>query len=99
MVRISVRLSEEENEKLRQNSALCELTQSEYVRQLCKGIHSKPKPPDAFWELMNELYRVHSALRLCKFLMVGPTNADRCINFMLCKRNSKPFEFNGRADQ
>ena len=38
MVRISVRLSEEENEKLKQNSALCGLTQSEYVRQLCKGM-------------------------------------------------------------
>ena len=64
-VRIKVRLTEEENEKLKQNSALCGLTQSEYVRQLCKGIHPKPKPPDAFWELMNEMYKVHSALRLC----------------------------------
>ena len=64
-VRIKVRLTEEENEKLKRNSALCGLTQSEYVRQLCKGIHPKPKPPDAFWELMNEMYKVHSALRLC----------------------------------
>ena len=65
MVRISVRLSEEENEKLKQNSALCGLTQSEYVRQLCRDICPKPKPPEAFWELMNEMYKVHSALRLC----------------------------------
>ena len=64
-VRIKVRLTEEENEKLKQNSALCGLTQSEYVRQLCKGIHPKPKPPDAFWELMNELYKVHSSLAEC----------------------------------
>ena len=64
-VRIKVRLTEEENEKLKQNSALCGLTQSEYVRQLCRGIHPKPKPSDAFWELMNELYKVHSALRKC----------------------------------
>ena len=64
-VRIKVRLTEEENEKLKQNSTLCGLTQSEYVRQLCKDIRPKPKPPEAFWELMNELYRVHSALRLC----------------------------------
>ena len=64
-VRIKVRLTEEENEKLKQNSTLCGLTQSEYVRQLCKGIHPKPKPPDAFWELMNELYRVYSSLAEC----------------------------------
>ena len=64
-VRIKVRLTEEENEKLKQNSALCGLTQSEYVRQLCRDICPKPKPPEAFWELMNELYRVHSALRQC----------------------------------
>ena len=64
-VRIKVRLTEEENEKLKQNSALCGLTQSEYVRQLCRDICPKPKPPEAFWELMNEMYKVHSALRLC----------------------------------
>ena len=64
-VRIKVRLTEEENEKLKQNSTLCGLTQSEYVRQICKGICPKPKPPEAFWELMNELYKVHSALRQC----------------------------------
>ena len=64
-VRIKVRLTEEENEKLKQNSTLCGLTQSEYVRQLCRGIHPKPKPPDAFWELMNELYKVHSSLAEC----------------------------------
>ena len=64
-VRIKVRLTEEENEKLKQNSALCGLTQSEYVRQLCSGIRPKPKPPDAVWELMNELYKVHSSLAEC----------------------------------
>ena len=64
-VRIKVRLTEEENEKLKQNSTLCGLTQSEYVRQLCSGIRPKPKPPEAFWELMNELYRVHSSLAEC----------------------------------
>ena len=33
-VRIKVRLTEEEKEKLERSSALCGLTQSEYVRQL-----------------------------------------------------------------
>ena len=42
-VRIKVRLTEEEKEKLERNSALCGLTQSEYVRQLCQDVHPKPK--------------------------------------------------------
>ena len=64
-VRIKVRLTEEEKEKLERNSALCGLTQSEYVRQLCRGIRTKPKPPDVFWELMEELYEAHSDLKEC----------------------------------
>ena len=64
-VRIRVRLTEEEKEKLERNSALCGLTQSEYVRQLCQGVHPKPKPPDVFWELMDELYKTHSDLKEC----------------------------------
>lgn len=64
-VRIRVRLTEEENQKLEHNSALCGLSQSEYVRQLCRGIHPKPKPPDVFWGLMDELYKAHSDLKEC----------------------------------
>lgn len=64
-VRIKVRLTEEEKEKLERNSALCGLTQSEYVRQLCRGVHPKPKPPDVFWRLMDELYKAHSDLKEC----------------------------------
>ena len=64
-VRIRVRLTEEEKEKLEHDSALCGLTQSEYVRQLCRGIHPKPKPPAVFWRLMDELYKAHSNLKEC----------------------------------
>ena len=64
-VRIRVRLTEEEKEKLEHDSALCGLTQSEYVRQLCRGIHPKPKPPDVFWRLMDVLYKAHSDLKGC----------------------------------
>lgn len=64
-VRIKVRLTEEEKEKLERNSALCGLTQSGYVRQLCRGVHPKPKPPDVFWQLMDELYKAHSNLKEC----------------------------------
>ena len=64
-VRIRVRLTEEENQKLEHDSALCGLSQSEYVRQLCRGIRPKPKPPEVFWQMMSELYQIHSALREC----------------------------------
>ena len=64
-VRIRVRLTEEENQKLEHDSALCGLSQSEYVRQLCRGIHPKPKPPNVFWELMDELCKAHSDLKEC----------------------------------
>ena len=64
-VRIRVRLTEEEKEKLERNSALCGLSKSEYVRQLCRGIHPKPKPPEVFWLMMSELYQIHAALREC----------------------------------
>ena len=64
-VRIKVRLTEEEKEKLERNSALCGLSQSEYVRQLCRGVQPKPKPPDVFWQLMDELYKAHFDLKEC----------------------------------
>ena len=28
-------------------------------------IHPKPKPPDVFWRLMDELYKAHSDLKEC----------------------------------
>lgn len=59
-VRIKVRLSEEENEKLKRCSAACGLSQSEFIRQLCKGKTPKAKQLREFWELLNTLYSVHA---------------------------------------
>ena len=73
-VRIRVRLTEEENQKLEHDSALCGLSQSEYVRQLCRGI--QPKPPEAFWQMMNELYQIHSALR--EYAKYEPSALELC---------------------
>ena len=64
-VRIKVYLIEEENQKMEHGSTMCGLSQSEYVRQLCRGIRSKPKPLEVFWQMMSELYQIHSALREC----------------------------------
>ena len=47
-VRIRVHLTEEENQKLEHDSALCGLSQSEYTHQLCRGIHPKPPPRMCF---------------------------------------------------
>lgn len=64
-VRIKVRLSEEENEKLKRCSAACRLSQSEFIRQLCKGKTPKPKPVNEFWKLLNALYDVHNGFKEC----------------------------------
>lgn len=64
-VRIKVRLSEEENEKLERCSALCGLSQSALIRQLCKGKAPKPQPQKEFWELLNALYDVHNSFQKC----------------------------------
>ena len=55
-------MTEEEKAKLEHDSALCGLTQAEYLRQLCLGKQPRPKPPAEFWELMDALYAWHDAL-------------------------------------
>jgi len=64
-VRIKVRLSEEENEKLKRCAAACGLSQSEIIRQLCKGKTPKSQPKKEFWELLNALYDVHNGFQKC----------------------------------
>ena len=43
-VPITVRLNEEEHEKLKQCAAACGLSAAEFMRQLCKGNAPQPKP-------------------------------------------------------
>lgn len=62
---ITVRLSEEEKQKLERCANLCGLSQSEFIRQLCAGKTPKAKPPREFWELLNALYSVHNAFKKC----------------------------------
>lgn len=61
-VRMKIRLTEEEKAKLKHDAARCGLSQAEYVRQVCLGRQSRPKPPAEFWELMDALYAWHDAL-------------------------------------
>lgn len=62
---VSVRLTKEEKQKLEYCSNLCGLSQSEFIRQLCRGITPKAKPTREFWELLNALYSVHNGFKKC----------------------------------
>jgi len=75
-VRIHIRLTEKEKEKLERNAALCGLSQAEYIRQICKGKKPKSQPSPAFWDLLEELYHLHGSLQKCvRFL---PEAAGEC---------------------
>lgn len=65
IVRIKVHLSEEENEKLKRCATACGLSESIFLRQLCRGETPKPKPQKEFWELLNGLYSVHNGFKEC----------------------------------
>ena len=62
---ITVRLTEEEKQKLEYCSNLCGLSQSEFIRQLCKGKAPKPQPQKEFWEVLEALYSVHNSFKSC----------------------------------
>lgn len=62
---ITLRMTEEEKQKLEACADRCGLSQSEFIRQLCKGRKPKAKPPREFWELLNTLYSVHNGFKEC----------------------------------
>ena len=61
-VRLKIRLDDTEKAKLEHEAALCGLTRSEYLRQLCLGRQPHPKQPPEFWDLLDALYEVHAQL-------------------------------------
>lgn len=75
-VPITVRLNEEEHEKLKRCAAACGLSAAEFMRQLCKGNAPQTKPKNEFWELLNRLYEVHDAFKKC--VPYYPTAAEIC---------------------
>jgi len=75
-VRIKVRLTEEENEKLKRFAAVCGLSQSAFIRQLCKGKKPKSQPQKEFWEVLEALYAVHSSFKSCA--RFEPTALEIC---------------------
>ena len=62
-VRISVRLSEGEKELLERSAKLCGLSQSEFVRQLCKGKHRSRNRQRSFGNCLKHSTMFTEALR------------------------------------
>lgn len=60
--RLQLRLSLKEKEKMERNARCCGMSVSGYVRQCCLGREPKCKPPDVFWELLEELYAIAALL-------------------------------------
>lgn len=64
-VRVSVWLNEAENEKLKQYTRSCGLSESEFVRQVCKGKTPKLQPHKEFGQMLEAIYYVHNGFKLC----------------------------------
>ena len=60
--RLQLRLSLKEKEKIERNAQRCGMSVSRYVRQCCLGREPKSRPPDVFWELLEELYAIMAFL-------------------------------------
>ena len=73
---ISLRLSEEENEKLKQNAAVCGLSETEFIRQLCAGRRPTPQPSRNFWSLMEGLYALHDDFK--SLIPYAPEASEVC---------------------
>ena len=82
-VRVSVRLSEEEQVKLERSAEICGLSQSEFVRQLCKGETPKAKPTREFWQLLEVLYEVHKGFKKCAKYEPSALNICKEIEYLI----------------
>jgi len=60
--RLQLRLSLKEKEKIERSARRCGMSVSGYVRQCCLGKEPKSRPPDVFWELMEELHAITTLL-------------------------------------
>ena len=60
--RLQLRLSLKEKDKIERNARRCGMSVSRYVRQCCLGREPKGRPPDVFWELLEELYAIMAFL-------------------------------------
>ena len=61
---IKVRLTEDEAERIKSYADICGLTQSALTRMIIMGRRSKPKPPESFWMMLNEIYSIHNSFKV-----------------------------------
>lgn len=73
---VTVRLNEEESQKLKRYAAACGLSVAEFMRQLCKGNAPQPIPSADFWRMLNTLYEVHAVFKKC--IPIYPSAAEIC---------------------
>ena len=60
--RLQLRLSLKEKEIIERDAKRCGMSVSQYVRQCCLGKEPRGRPPDVFWELLEELYTITALL-------------------------------------
>ena len=60
--RLQLRLSQKEKDKIERDAKRCGMSVSQYVRQCCLGKEPRGRPPDVFWELLEELYAITALL-------------------------------------
>lgn len=60
--RLQLRLSLKEKGKIECSARRCGMSVSGYIRQCCLGREPKSRPPDVFWELLEELYAITALL-------------------------------------
>ena len=54
-IKISVRLTEKEHKRLKENAAACALKMEPYIRKLIMGKEVRPRPPDEYVKLLREI--------------------------------------------
>ena len=60
--RLEMRIRQGDKAKIMKAAKRSGLSVAEYVLQCCKAHPPKEKPPDEFWNLLNELYTVFDEL-------------------------------------
>ena len=60
--RLQLRLSLKEKEKIERSARRCGMSVSGYVRQCCLDREPRSRPPDVFWELLEELCAITALL-------------------------------------
>lgn len=63
MVRKSIRMNEQESEKLSKYAKQCGLSESQLIGMLIMGKYPKPLPDKSFWLMLEELYCIHDSLK------------------------------------